>query len=131
MSQLYEVLTQNTINTLIYKMVGYIKFNSEIDLLESLSNEYCTLELDLNNNIVSGREVIVENDFTVDLGEEIFNGLNYYLIIQYYVLNPDYDDRYNDILETREIKLSNGANTISFEEYPVYLQPTAVLEVRE
>lgn len=128
---LYDVLTQNTINTLVYKMIGYIRLNSEINLLNDLSNEYCTLTLDLGDNTIAGEEVILEDDFKITLTDEIFNELNYYLTISYYELNPDIDERYDDILKTKTIELSSGENTITIEDYPVYLQLSAILEVRQ
>ena len=131
MNDLYDVLTQNTINTLIYKMIGYINFNNEINLLNNLSNEYCTLTLDLNDNVIAGDEIILSDDFQVTLTNKLFNELNYYLTIFYYELTPDIDDRYDDILKTKTIELSNGVNTISITDYPVYLQPSARLEVKE
>lgn len=127
---LYDVLSQNTINTLVCKMIGYIRLNSEIDLLNDISNEYCSLTLDLGDNVVAGDEVILEDDFKITLTDKIFNELNYYLTISYYELNPDIDERYNDILKTKTIELSTGENTIIIDDYPVYLQPSAILEVR-
>lgn len=118
-----EEITQKYLNTLIYKIIDKIKFEYDLDLTTSISsNKYCTLSIDLSNNIVSGDEIIVDEAISIALSNRFFNNLNYYLQVSYYELNPDINNSSENPLLTKEQQLNTGTNTLTFTNYPVYLQ---------
>ena len=74
MSNLYDEITQNDLNTIIYKMIDFIKLETPLNFLNDLTNSYCTLAFELDdptliskNNTISGDEIIVSNAFNVKL----------------------------------------------------------------
>lgn len=72
---------------------------------------------------MSGNEVIVTDSFTVKCNDLKFSHLDYYLKLGYYYLPADIDGSHiGEVLREKKVKLSSGNNTISFEDYPVYLQ---------
>lgn len=118
-----EQITQNYLNGLIYKLIDKIKFEYDFDITTPISsNKYCTVSIDLADNIVSGGEIIVSEAITINLSNRFFNTLNYYIQVSYYELNPDIDDSAENPLLTKEQKLNTGTNTLSFTKNPVYLQ---------
>lgn len=118
-----EQITQNYLNGLIYKLIDEIRFEYNLDLTTSISsNKYCTVSIDLSNNIVSGDEIITSEAITINLSDRFFDTLNYYLQVQYYELNPDINDNATNPLLTKEQQLNTGDNTLTFTKNPVYLQ---------
>ena len=118
-----DQITQKYLNGLIYKIIDKIEFKYDFDLTTSISsNKYCTLSIDIGDNIVSGDEIIVSEAISINLSDRFFDALNYYLQVDYYKLNPDIDDNAPNPLITKEQQLNTGANTLTFTNYPVYLQ---------
>lgn len=118
-----EQITQKYLNGLIYKIIDKIKFEYDLDLTTSISsNKYCTVSIDLSNNIVSGNEIITSEAISIDLSDRFFDNLNYYIQVSYYELNPDIDDSADNPLLTKEQQLNTGDNTLTFTKNPVYLQ---------
>lgn len=118
-----EQITQKYLNTLIYKIIGSVAFEYDLDFTTSiLSDEYYTLSIDLGNNIESGDEIIVTESINVNLSDRFFNTLNYYIQVNYYELNPDINDNEDNELITYEQQLNTGDNTLTFTNYPIYLQ---------
>lgn len=118
-----EQITQKYLNGLIYKIIDKIKFEYDLDITTSISNDkYFTLSIDLSDNIVSGDEIIVSEAITITLSDQFFDNLNYYLQVHYYELNPDIDNSAENPLITYEQQLETGTNTLTFTNYPVYLQ---------
>ena len=118
-----EQITQKYLNGLIYKIIDKIKFEYDFDITTPISsNKYCTVSIDLSNNIISGDEIITSEAITINLSDRFFNTLNYYIKVSYYELNPDIDDSAENPLITYEQELNTGNNTLTFTKNPVYLQ---------
>lgn len=126
-----EQITQKYLNGLIYKIIGKIKFEYDLDLTTSiLSDKYFTVSIDLNDNIISGDEIIASEAISINLNNRFFDNLNYYLQVNYYELNPDINDSAENPLLTKEQELNTGANTLTFTKNPVYLQQDFKLIIR-
>lgn len=118
-----EQITQKYLNTLIYKLIDTVAFEYNLDITTSISsNEYCTFSIDIGDNIESGDEIIVTEAITINLSDRFFDTLNYYIQVNYYKLDPDINDNAENELITYEQELNTGDNTLSFTNYPVYLQ---------
>lgn len=118
-----EQITQNYLNGLIYKLIDKIKFEYDFDITTPISsNKYCTVSIDLADNIISGDEIIVSEGITITLSDRFFNTLNYYIQVSYYELDPDINDNASNPLLTKEQKLNTGNNTLTFTKDPIYLQ---------
>lgn len=118
-----EQITQKYLNTIIYKIIGSIAFEYDLDITTSISTgEYYTISIGLGDNIVSGDEIIVSESISINLSDRFFNTLNYYIQVNYYKLNPDINNNVDNPLITYEQELNTGDNTLSFTNYPVYLQ---------
>ena len=125
-------ITQKYLNGLIYKIIDKIKFEYDLDITTPISsNKYCTLSIDLSNNITSGDEIIVSEAISINLSDRFFNTLNYYIQVQYYELNPDINDSGDNPLITYEQQLNTGNNTLTFTNYPIYLQQDFILIIKE
>lgn len=118
-----EQITQKYLNGLIYKIIDKVAFEYNLDITTPISSDkYFTISIDLSNNIVSGDEIIVSEAITINLSDRFFDNLNYYLQVSYYELNPDINDSAENPLITYEQQLDTGENTLTFSNYPVYLQ---------
>jgi len=126
-----DQITQEYLNTLIYKLIDKIQFEYNLDLTTPISsNKYCTISIDLANNIISGDEIITSEAISINLSDRFFNTLNYYVQVSYYELNPDIDDSADNPLITYEQQLNTGNNTLTFTKNPVYLQQDFKLIIR-
>jgi hypothetical protein len=102
--------------------LNYVSIVSELNIFTDLTNEHCTLEFDLLDNVISGDEIIVTDDFIVKCTNRDFTNLEYYLKLKYYYIPADVDgSRTGEIPIERLVKLDEGNNTISFTDYPIYL----------
>jgi len=126
-----DQITQEYLNTLIYKLIDKIQFEYNLDLTTPISsNKYCTISIDLANNIISGDEIITSEAISINLSDRFFNTLNYYVQVSYNELNPDIDDSADNPLITYEQQLNTGNNTLTFTKNPVYLQQDFKLIIR-
>ena len=106
MNNLYDEITQIDLNTLIYRMIDFIKFEVPLNLLTNLENKYCKIRFDLDdpslsskyNNIVSGDEIIIGNSFNINLSDLSFSTLKYYIQFDYYKLDTDINDSNNNTI---------------------------------
>ena len=128
---LYDTLTQNSLNSIIYKMLNYMSILTPLNLFDDLENEYIKLDVDFGSNIITGDEVIVTDEFTVSCSDLVFSHLDYSLRLQYYLLESDIDGNKSNDLKELIVPLSSGDNTISFDDYPVYLQGDCELLIRK
>ena len=127
-----QQITQKYLNGLIYKIIDKIKFEYDLDITTPISSDkYFTISIDLSNNIVSGDEIITNEAISITLSDRFFNNLNYYFQVSYYELNPDIDDSADNSLITYEQQLNTGTNTLTFTNYPVYLQQDFKLIIKE
>lgn len=127
-----EQITQKYLNTLIYKLIGTVTFESNLDITTSISRDkYYSLSIDLGDNIESGDEIIVTEAITINLSDRFFNTLNYYIQVNYYKLDPDIDNSADNELIKYEQQLNTGDNTLSFTNYPIYLQQDFKLIIKE
>ena len=127
-----QQITQKYLNGLIYKIIDKVAFKYDLELTTPISNsKYYTLSIDLSNNIVSGDEIIVSEALSITLSDRFFDNLNYYLQVSYYELNPDINDNTENPLITKEQQLETGTNTVTFTNYPVYLQQDFKLIIKE
>lgn len=138
MSQVYDMVTNEELNTLIAKMLGGIVLKIPLNLLNDLNNDYCDLEFNIIGegvspyyNTVADNEIIVNSDFKITLSNRVFSHLNYYLKFKYYILKGDINDSNEDIFNEKVVKLSVGDNYILFEDLPVYLSSDIDLILKE
>lgn len=129
MNNLYDEITQIDLNTLIYRMIDFIKFEVPLNLLTDLENKYCKIRFDLDdpaliskyNNIVSGDEIIIENSFNINLSELTFNSFKYYVQFDYYKLDADINNSKDNVMLHKEFQVTAGNNVFTFDDAPIYL----------
>ena len=118
-------INQTYLNTIVLSLVEYILLKEDYNILEDNPR----LSFDFGDNISTPNEMIITDDFNVTLSPE-FTTLNYYLVLNYYRL--DADMVVDDVeLHSTMIKLDSGENTISFDEYPIYLQEDYSLIIKK
>lgn len=129
---LYSIIDQKQLNSLIYTMLNNFHKEEEVGLGE-LASDYADFGLDLQWNQSSESEYIITDDFSIRLSNPKYSNIGYYLKLRYYDLaDGDIDDSHTyDSLKEKTIKLIVGENTISFDEPIVYLQEECTLIIKE
>lgn len=127
---LFDNLTQNSLNSIIFKMLNYMTINVPLNLFDDLNNEFIKLELFSNGIsnfkkkiIKSGEELLISDDLMVKCSDLAFTHLNYSLKLYYYYLPTDINGNHDgEVLKEMIVPLVEGENIINFEDYPIYLQ---------
>lgn len=116
-----KTIYQEKLNAMLLSLQQLLIIKNNSNFNED--NEFCKLIFETNNDFVNaGNEYIIFNDINIEMSEPIFTIFDYFIVLKYYKLNADTNDADTSLLIEKEVKLVEGDNSISFEDYPVYLQ---------